>query len=471
MSYLTRLDELRRAELFRRAANFAATYKPELPTIVILPGGMGSRLQRCTEPCDPAHSPTIEKFYELWAGLLPILNGELRSLAMNEFTEELDHHAIIAAGELTNIVKSYDGIFRHFAGKANVIGLGYDWRRAPIKECGFVRVFLELIAEQVKLRHPRADDPRKRLTLYAHSQGGLVAKLFLNELADEGEDPAKWFERLVTCCTPFYGTNSHFPRYYVGQFPPDLLTGGEDAVARIVATFQGTYILLPAPRAVLAPRFAKFGLTRYPVRDRDDPRIECDPFDGAPAVAGRYRPEVSRAHLVLAKDQFALLDKPLPPAFKSRVFHIRSDASEKEVKRNLEIGWKAVNGAAYRAADGDPISDNMADGGRGDGTVPLWSAALADTPEDQVFDLEGVKHGGAAEHKGALRILSCLMNNEPVPRGPHLAEPDFPYASKSRVAEIAAQLRAAPPELAQAQLDALPPGDYRAFVDALRLSA
>lgn len=471
MSYLSRLDELRRAELFRRAANFAATYKPELPTIVILPGGMGSRLQRCTEPYDPAHSPSMAKFYELWAGLLPILNGELRYLAMNEFTEDVDHHPIIAAGELTNIVKSYDGIFRHFEDKANVIGLGYDWRRAPIKECGYVRVFLQLIAEQVKQRHPKADDPRKRLTLYAHSQGGLVAKLFLNELADGGEDPANWFERTVTCCTPFYGTSSHFPRYYVGEPLLNLFTGGGDAVARIVATFQGTHMLLPAPRAVLGPRLARFGLARYPVRDLADETIECDPFDSAPAIAGRYRPQVPRAHLVLAKDQFSLLDMALPPAFTSRVYHMRSDIYGKGDNRNLEIRWKAVKGATYVASEGNPISDNTSTGGRGDGTVPLWSAALADTPEGQVFDLEGVKHGGAAEHECSLSILSRLMNGEPVPRGPHVAESDFQYASKERVAEIGAQLRNAPRERAQARLDALPPGDYRAFVDALRLSA
>jgi len=471
LSYLTRLDELRRAELFRRAVNFAAAYEPGLPTIVILPGGMGSRLQRCTDPYDPAHSPPIAKFYELWAGLLPILNGELRYLSMNEFTEDADLHPIIAAGELTNIVKSYDGIFRHFGGKANVIGMGYDWRRAPIKECGYVRVFLQLIAEQVRLRHPGADDPRKRLTLYAHSQGGLVAKMFLNELVDAGEDPENWLERLVTCCTPFYGTSSHFPRYYVGEPLLNLFTGGDDAVARVVATFQGTYILLPAPRAVLAPRLAKLGLAHYPVRDFDDDRIECDPFDSAPAVAGRYRPEVPRAHLALAKDQFALLDKPLPPAFASRVYHIRSDIFGDRNDRNLEIRWKSVTGATYTAAEGDPISDNTASGGRGDGTVPLWSAALADTPGDQVFDLRGVRHGGAAEHECSLYILARLMNGETVPRGPHVAESDFLYASKERVAEIGARLRDAPREQAQARLDALPPGDYRAFVDAMQLSA
>ncbi len=471
MSYLTRIDELRRAELYKRAREFAARYDPDLPSIVVIPGGMGSRLQRCTEAYDPASSPPIGQFYELWCGLGPILEGELRFLAQNERTEELDHHAIIAAGELTNIVKSYNGIFEHFDGKANVIGLGYDWRRAPVKECGYVRVFLQLIAEQVKQRDPRWPDPRRRLTLYAHSQGGLVAKLFVNELLATGENPFGWFERLVTCCTPFYGTNSHFQRYYVGEPILNRVTGGGDAVARIVASFEGTYLLLPAPRTVLGPRLAKFGLDRYPVRDFADERIECDPFDSAPAIAGRYRPEISRAHLVMAKDQFVLLDRALPAAVAAKVYHIRSDIFGDAANRNLEIQWEAVRGASYDASQGNPIRDNATLGGRGDGTVPLWSARLADTPDENVFDVKGVRHGGAAEHPCALYILSNLMQGRSVPRGPHIAEDDFDYASKARIAEIGKALRDAPPSQARARLDALPPGEYRAFVDGLRLSA
>ena len=471
MSYLTRLDELRRAELFKRASEFAVIYKPELPTIVILPGGMGSRLQRCTEPYDPATSPPIARFYELWAGLGPILKGELKYLAQKPNTEESDLHAIIAAGELTNVVKSYNGIFEHFAGKANVIGLGYDWRRAPIKECGYVRVFLRLIAEQVKARHPTAPDPRRRLTLYAHSQGGLVGKLFVNELVNAGENPADWFERFVTCCTPFYGTNSHFARYYIGEPVLNRFTGGADAVARIVATFQGTYILLPAPRSVLAPRLAAFGLARYPVRDMDDARIECDPFDAAPLVAGRYRPEVSRAHLAFARDQFVQIDRDFPAALSQRVYHIRSDIYANGTNRNLEMQWKAVNGPGYSASLGNPIGDNSALGGRGDSTVPLWSASLPGTPDANVFDMQGVRHGGAAEHPCALHILSSLLEGRAVLPCPQTAEPDFDYASKARVSEIAAELHAAPPSQARARLDALPAGEYRAFVDSLSLCA
>jgi hypothetical protein len=467
MSYLTRVDELRRAELYKRAREFAASYDPNLPTIVLLPGGMGSRLLRSSRAYDPDSSPKVEEFYELWLGLGPVLQGELASLTFNQFTEEVDQHPIIAAGELSSMVKSYDGIFAFFAGKANVVGLGYDWRRAPDKECGYVRVFLEYIARQVKLRNPGWTDPRRHLTLYAHSQGGLVAKLFVNELLDSGENPADWFERLVTCCTPFYGTCSHFQRYYVGEELVNAFTGGADRVARIVASLEGPYILLPAPPAVLAPRLDALGLERYPVRDFDDPGIECDPYSGATAL--RYRPEVLRAHLVAAREQFELIDRSLPQKVARRVYHIRSDIfGGASGGKNLELGWKAVTGSTYTAAAGNPISDNSAQGGRGDGTVPFWAARLATTPPTNVFDISGVKHGGAAEHPLALDILWNLMRGAPVAPGPQQAAFDFEFSTPDRVAVIGAQLIAS--HNPQYDLDGLQAGEYRAFVDGLRLA-
>src|SRR5215475_188776 len=128
----------------------------------------GSRLLRSQRPYDRTSNPNIVEFYELWLGLGPLLKGELTCLAMNAYTEEQYQHPVISRGELSSMVKAYDGVFQYFAGKANVIGLGYDWRRSPDKECAYVRVFLQLIADEVRRRKPGAADPRRRLTLYAH---------------------------------------------------------------------------------------------------------------------------------------------------------------------------------------------------------------------------------------------------------------------------------------------------------------
>jgi hypothetical protein len=469
MSYLTRIDELRRAELQQRAAQFAATYDPNLPSVVLLPGGMGSRLLRSRAPYDPAATSGNVEFYELWLGLGPLLLGELTCLTMNDRTEERDQHPVIARGELSTLVKAYDGVFQYFAGKANVVGLGYDWRRAPDEECGYVRAFLQFIADEVKRRNDKWADPRRRLTLYAHSQGGLVAKLFVDELLASREEPADWFERLVTCCTPFYGTYTHHPRYYIGETLVNGFAGGADNVAGIIASLVGPYILLPAPLGVLEPRLGDLQMARYPVRDFDNDDIACDPYDGASAVAGRYRPEVSRRFLVAAKEQFKLIDRALPDAVADRVYHIRSDIfGDAGGGPGLELRWKAVDGASYDSGEGNPISDNTESGGRGDGTVPFWSARLASTPAANIFDVMGVKHGGAAEHRTVLDILWNLMQGVSVGPGPHVAPDDFSYASAHRVAEIGRDLRTAPDP--DGLLANLPAGEYRAFVDSLRLA-
>jgi hypothetical protein len=436
IDYLSRIDELRRAELVQRARSFAAHYDERLPTVLLLPGGMGSRLLRSTRRFDPREpQPPLEPLYELWLDLVPVLRAELACLAMDAYAEELDQHPIIAAGELSSVVNSYDGVFEFFRGRANVAGFGYDWRRAPEKECGYVGVYLELVAEALRQRN-RKWRPQRDLTVYAHSQGGLVAKFFVERLLAEGKDPPAWFARLVTCCTPFYGTSSHISRYYTGEQLANLFTGGADEVSRIAASMEGPYILLPAPRDVIEPRLPALGLMRYPVRDRDSDAA-CDPHDGGAFVRGRWRPEISRAFLVRARNQFQVLDRPLPAAVASRVYHMRSDIHGGPAgQMSLELSWRQVNGAAYSADQGDPVQTNETQGGRGDGTVPFWSARLASTPDERVFDVYGVKHGGAAEHPAMLGILWRLMQGEPVPPGPHVAPPGPSAPSQARLLAI-----------------------------------
>jgi hypothetical protein len=162
-----------------------------------------------------------------------------------------------------------------------------------------------------------------------------------------------------------------------------------------------------------------------------------------------------------------LIDRSMPAKISKRVYHIRSDISA-SAGTNLEIRWKAVTGASYAASQGNPITDNSDAGGRGDGTVPFWAARLASTPQTNVFDVIGVKHGGAAEHPTILDILWKLMQNAPVAAGPHVVAKDFAYASPARVAAIGKNLRAA--QNPQQSLDNLSAGDYRAFVDNLNLA-
>jgi hypothetical protein len=322
----------------------------------------------------------------------------------------------------------------------------------------YVRSFLWRIADKVMVRGH--DDPRRRLTLFAHSQGGLVAKLFVNDVVERGEDIGGWFERLVTCCTPFYGTWSHLSRYYVGEPFPNIVTGGAAAVARIVAAVKGPYLLLPAPNRVIEPRFAALDLTRYPVRDAAARGTACDAF----AVAARARlPDyVVGDYLTAARLQFSQIDAPLPPGVAGRIFHIRSNANGAAGERPFEMFWQAD------ARGDDPVMHNGMEGGMHDGTVPFWSARLATTPDENVFDLSGVSHADAAENATVLGIVWALMNGRAVPAGPQSTQSGPAAGDFNRVTAILAQVQAGrrPPE----DLFALPPDEFRTLTNGFTLA-
>jgi hypothetical protein len=457
VSYTSVVDELRQKELELRAEAFADAYDPHLPTVVLLPGGMGSRLLRSTAPYVPRTPFTNTRFYELWLDFAAALRGELREIAMTERGEDFGGHPIIASGELSSIVKKYEGVGAFFRGKANYVGLGYDWRRAPDSEFMYVRSFLRRIADKVMYRGH--DDPRRRITLFAHSQGGLVAKLFVNDIVERGEDIGGWFERLVTCCTPFYGTLSHLSRYYVGEPFPNIVTGGAAVVARIVAAVKGPYLLLPAPQRVLEPRFAALGLARYPVRDAAARGTACDPF--AVSARGRLPDYVVGDYLTAARLQFGQIDAPLPPGVARHIFHIRSNANNGG-DRPFEMLWQVD------ARGDDPIRHNGADGGMHDGTVPFWSARLATTPDENIFDLSGVSHADAAENATVLEIVWALMNGRAMPVGSQSTQPGPAAGDFNRVTAILAQVQSGrrPPE----DLFALSPEEFRTLTNGFTLA-
>jgi hypothetical protein len=107
-------------------------------------------------------------------------------------------------------------------------------------------------------------------------------------------------------------------------------------VARIVAAVKGPYLLLPAPRRVLEPRFAALGLTRYPVRDANARTTACDPF--AASERARLPDYIVGDYLTAARLQFGQIDAPLPDHVARRIFHVRSNANAGGY-RPFEMFW------------------------------------------------------------------------------------------------------------------------------------
>jgi hypothetical protein len=399
------VNRFRIAELQKRAVKFAENYddSDDRRSIILVPGGMGSRLlQSTTVFQDGVDFPDVLqlKLREIWLSLAAFLQGDIAQLHMTPQGEDKDRKPIIASGELSSIIKEYDGTEKHFSSLANYATFGYDWRRLPEEEFMYLFEFLLRIRNEVKARG--FEDPLPRLTLFGHSMGGLIIKLFTNYLVDSGEDTTKWFYRFVSAGTPFYGTLNHMSRYYVGDFLLNLFVrGGAVAVTSMTASMPGPYGLIPAPRDIIGPRLNQLGLNSYPVKDSDPSHSEIDTFGDE--AAERFPDIMEPEYFDEAYAMFTAIDRDLP-AVRDQIFHIRSNVSDETFP--LEILWDKVQGEGFDPNSKDPVANNN---GASDGSVPFWSARLATTPDNQIFDLRNAKHGSLAEHPRTLEIVEKLM--------------------------------------------------------------
>jgi Lecithin:cholesterol acyltransferase len=388
---------------------FARTYRSGKPTIVMLPGGMGSHLDRSTRPFVNDQSIPFPMYDPVWMDVEMIFGRDLELLRMEANGHDVGEHMIIPTGPLQFLVNAYDGTRRFFEDLGwNYIVFGYDWRRSLEEAASQLSEFLVNLRDRVK--DLRDFDPLPTTTLLAHSQGGLVGKIFLQSVSgDDGGGIGAWMKRFVTIGTPFYGTTSHQDRYYQGQSPLNIFYG-KRRVAEIAGSLPGPYVLMFADQTALdAATQAKLGLAGYPITDSAT-GAPADPYD--PANFGRYPPWVNPTYLedsVLARETI-VADLPGPVA--KRVFHIRSGLNTKTASG---LKWAPVVGASYDPASA--VSPITAVAGKGDGTVPFWSGRLAQIPDAQVYDLkQAADHGGLAEHAETLAVVRKLVETGTMPK-------------------------------------------------------
>ena len=412
MTYFQNLNRLILKELELRAIQFAESYDEDKKSVILIPGGMGSKLLQCEAQFQPDHPfPPNPAFREIWVSLAAIMSGDISQLRMDPNQHDWDDHPIIAAGEMNTVVKSYDKTEKFFLGKnVNYTEFGFDWRREMRAAAGYLKTFLRMIKEKVMARDSHFENPLSNLTLFAHSMGGLVSKLLINELIDDNEATGDWFYRFVTVATPFFGTENHIERYYRGVKFINFILSGADKVASLVGTMPGPYCLMPAPLNVIEPRFERLHLNRYPVRDGSDTNSDADPFN----IDNRKRfpPNMDENFFFKAEDIFQQVHRPLPDNVKERTFHLRNNLPDREEK-NLELLWDNVKGSEHKFSGPSPISNNN---GASDGTVPWWSARLADTPDNHVYPLQtDTDHGSLAEDPDTLRVVNHLVHGEDLP--------------------------------------------------------
>ena len=470
MTYFQNLNRLILKELELRADRFVASYDPDKPSVILIPGGMGSKLLQSEEAYSAGVFQDNPAFVEIWLDWPAILFGRLDELGLDPDEWDHDRKPGIASGEMNSILKSYDGTEADFLDNhINYTEFGYDWRRDVRSAAGYLRTFLTMI--QAKARSTIGNDHNAlaRLTLFAHSMGGLVVKWLINELVEENEDTNQWFNRFVSVATPFYGTETQIYRYYRGEKLVNLLLGSTKRVAEMIATLPGPYGLLPAPRDVLEPRLAALALGRYPVRDDADDQTPVDPFsaDGR----RRFPKYADRSYLARARDMFVQVDKTLPDNLYAKFFHIRNNIRENDAGP-LEWRWQTIDPETFEPGGPMPIDAN---GGAGDGTVPFWSARLPETPADQIYSLSiDTQHSALAEDPLVLKLVRDIANESAGPSSGLVTPDGQTTAGLLPRGQFATELTALVNDIGAGQMDQnsvrdLPAPLKRALMDALAI--
>ena len=138
MGYKATVDILILKELKRRAAKFASRYNPDLPTVLLVPGGMGSRLLKTLQSYESGVTfPEQPTFQKIWLSFGAILHGDHIGLRMTRGEHDRGDKPVIPSGEVSSrLAKKYDNTAEYFGGEipefpANYIVFGYDWRKLP----------------------------------------------------------------------------------------------------------------------------------------------------------------------------------------------------------------------------------------------------------------------------------------------------------------------------------------------------
>ncbi|MEJ1398783.1 MAG: hypothetical protein RPU52_14870 [Candidatus Sedimenticola sp. (ex Thyasira tokunagai)] len=396
--------EIGRANAVRRASlgtikKLLANFDPYRKTVILLPGGMGSHLERSPEKFQ-GEPMSFDDYDPVWMDT-GILFGDARKMEIDSQGRDKDGHIIVPNGALHFLIDSYDGTEKFFTdgrnGDYNYTVFGFDWRR-PIEECAAVlEEFLTLFKSMALKRFGR--NPLPDTTLMCHSQGGLVASFFMRRIIA----PHEWFEHLITVGSPLYGTMVQQPRYFIGQAPLSQLYGAR-TIAKISSTLPGPYSFMCLDMSTYDRYHGDLGLTAYPSTDPDngDP---LDPYDLD--NLDRYPAWINRDHVEAGRDILQTFSDPLEDEFAQRYFNIRSWKCKTPVAQT----WSRLpDNYNPDISHSNPI-DFIKKKKSGDGTVPSWSVWHKDTPADNRVQLNcKVEHQDLAEHEETLRTVKQIVD-------------------------------------------------------------
>ncbi|MGR8920537.1 MAG: esterase/lipase family protein [Gammaproteobacteria bacterium] len=413
MSYETwRLKSIKKA-LDQQLTDLVARYRRGEPTLCLLPGGMGSQLIVSDRRYDPANETPDVPREVVWMDP-EITTGDAKKLEIRN-GRDAGGKAIAPSGPLRfpPIVEPYV-FLRNFARDDkgwNYIPFGFDWRRPLLESAELLHYFLERYQDGVTRKW--GVDPLPTTQLVGHSMGGLVALRYARYLTDDlgltAPATRRWFDKIITVATPFYGTSTHIQRYYEGV---SLLRHfySRQRMRRIVGSLPGPYTLMYLPQATYSQYAAEFAadeypLEAYPMRDGSASGPPADPYD--PAMAARFPGTVSAGLLAAAAGELDEVTRRITaPTLTRRIFNIRSGRGRVDVRQK----WLA-------AQSGDAPIKRIGRKGPGDGTVPAWAARLMWLDDAQVYNTRHADdHQGLPDHREVHIVLQSLIERDRMPR-------------------------------------------------------
>jgi pimeloyl-ACP methyl ester carboxylesterase len=403
-------------------------YDPDKPTIILLPGGMGSQLER-TEHKYPKNPNVINDVIWLDAGII-VNDGP--KLEINPAGEDLDRYVVAAHGPVSFIGVTPYGELKGLAWSRgwNYGVFGFDWRRSLDESAGYFKAFILAFQERVINDYGTDRDPIPHLTIVCHSMGGMVCTY---ALTDPNFSKLKFYA-IVTIATPFYGTSTQQETYYSGVSGILNARYGAKTVVRIVASLPGPYTLMFLPKVIYNRDGKKLRLSRYPELDPNG-NVDADPYD--PTLMKRWPKPVKdhKKYLVDAKNQLVKLSTPINANIAPVFFNVRSSL---DTTTAVELVWNNINGDDF--IPGSTPSPLTGIAGPGDGTVPAWSAWHAYCRPKNRYELNQAKdHGNLLEHDEVLGVIDTIVKTRKLPTAAKRGATKPSVASKKKVADVTAE--------------------------------
>jgi pimeloyl-ACP methyl ester carboxylesterase len=307
--------------------------------VVVVPGILGSKLCTTTGEIVWGSGSSLSNFSRL---------------QLNSDSPE----ALVPCGLIDKIeilgpiysIKAYTALLAHLKGigfgGSNLHLFDYDWRQSNFDTAQKLKKFIE--DRQRDGRIPGQFD------IIAHSMGGIVTRIYLNE------NPSAPVNKVVYFGTPFLGSASTLGTLSEGWGSfANWIAGGMDTIREVATSFPGFLDLLP-----------RYEHCCY-VRNANGSRRDIDIFDAEQWKAMNWLPN----RVANSTTRFALFKTNLERAKTLTALLQAIPLNVTEVKfvgdaQTTRVYFAVRNGATSPSSDTWLFTKDQ-----GDGTVPVWSAA------------------------------------------------------------------------------------------------